>query len=137
MSYRQGLYPIIKTENLAYNIFSIEIYCPHIVSQTKPGQFLNIKIDGFFLRRPISICSVDKNNGTLRIVFAIKGEGTKKLSELHEGMTADILAPLGNGFTIEKDKKIILVGGGIGVPPMVSLSQEYKKNSIAISGFRD
>lgn len=138
MKYKQGLYPIIKKENLAKDIFSFEILCPEIAKISKAGQFAQVKVAGKFLRRPISICEINKEKGTIRLVFAIKHEGTEIFSNYTENTMIDILAPLGNGFkTDENYKKVVLVGGGIGVPPMVGLSKIYGDKAIAISGFRN
>lgn len=137
MLYKQDLYPIIKSENLARNIYSLTIKCHHISNMSKPGQFVNVKVDGFTLRRPISICDSDKKNGLIKLVFIVKGEGTKKLSKLKEGDCVDIFGPLGHGFTLDNSKKAILVGGGLGVPPMVNLSSYYRNKAVAITGFRD
>ena len=101
--------------------------------------FINIKLDGFFLRRPISICEVDKEKGTIRIVFEIRGSGTDKLSCLNVGDDVDMIAPIGNGFTVKETaegKRVIVVGGGIGVPPMLETAKAHKK-ATALLGFRD
>lgn len=138
MKYTQGMYPVIKKENLAKDIYSFEIFCPEIASAAKPGQFAQVKVSGKFLRRPVSICEINKEKGTIRLVFAVKGEGTRILAETEKNSNIDILAPLGNGFeTDDSFKKVILVGGGIGVPPMVQLSAVYKERASAIIGFRD
>lgn len=136
--YKQGKYPIVSKRTLAKGIFDIEIYCPHIAKEAKAGQFAQAAAEGFFLRRPISICDIDKEAGTIRLVFEVRGKGTDKLSELNKGDLIDIIAPLGNGFkTLEKGKKAICIGGGIGTPPMVGIAKEYGENAVAISGFRN
>ena len=137
MSYRQGLYPLLKKENLAKNIYSFTILCPQIAEEAVCGQFVHVKAQGFSLRRPISLCGIDKQNGTIRVVFEIRGEGTKVIAGLREGELVDILGPLGNGFTLlSPDKKAIVVGGGIGVPPMLQTAAHYGENATAIIGFR-
>ena len=134
----QGKFPIVKKKNLAKDVYDFTFYCPEAAAKAKEGQFLHIAVPGHFLRRPISICSTDKENGLIRIVFAVKGEGTARLSELLPGDAPDVLGPLGHGFTLfEKDKKVILAGGGIGVPPLLTLSSHYGKNAFAACGFRD
>lgn len=139
MKYTQGLYPIISKKAIAAEIYDMTIRCPHIAKAAVCGQFVNIKADGFMLRRPISICGIDKEKGTLRIVFEVRGKGTKALSQLSEGQLIDIVAPLGGrGFTLlEKDKKAVIIGGGIGNPPMVPIAEHYGKNAVVISGFRN
>lgn len=104
---------------------------------TKPGQFINIKLDGFFLRRPISVC--DCENGKLSIIYKVVGNGTKEMSELPVGAELDILSGLGNGYDTSKSGDCpVLIGGGVGVPPMYLLCKklvsEGKKATI-ILGF--
>lgn len=139
MSYFCNSYPIIERKKIAEDIFSYVISCPDAVKAAKAGQFVHIKAEGFTLRRPISICEINKEKGTLRIVFEVRGKGTDTLSQLKEGDKMDVIAPLGNGFTIKElsdNKNVIVVGGGIGVPPMLGLSAEYKSVK-AIIGFRN
>lgn len=107
--YKQGKYPIVSKKTLAKGIFDIEIYCPHIAKAAKAGQFAQVQAEGFFLRRPISICDINKDKGTIRLVFEVRGHGTDKISELNKGDLVDIIAPLGNGFKVlEKGKKSCL-----------------------------
>lgn len=139
MKYTQGLYPIISKKAIAAEIYDITILCPDVAEAARCGQFVNIKADGFMLRRPISICGIDKDKGTLRIVFEVRGKGTKALSQLSEGDMIDIVAPLGGrGFTLlDSSKKAIIIGGGIGNPPMLPIAKHYGSNSAVISGFRN
>lgn len=137
MDYLNGKYRIVKKSAIAKNIYDFTVLCPDIADIAECGQFAHIKVDGFSLRRPISICEVDREKGTLRFVFEIRGEGTSELSKLNENSLMDIIAPLGHGFTLlEKDKKAIVVGGGIGVPPMLQTAKHYGENATAIIGFR-
>lgn len=136
--YKQGKYPIVSKKTLAKGIFDIEIHCPHIAKAAKAGQFAQVQAEGFFLRRPISICDIDKDKGTIRLVFEVRGHGTDKISELNKGDLVDIIAPLGNGFKVlEKGNKAVCIGGGIGTPPMVGIAKEYGENATVISGFRN
>ena len=136
--YKQGKYPIVSKKTLAKGIFDIEIYCPHIAKAAKAGQFAQVQAEGFFLRRPISICDINKDKGTIRLVFEVRGHGTDRISELNKGDLVDIIAPLGNGFKVlEKGKKAVCIGGGIGTPPMVGIAKEYGENATVISGFRN
>ncbi len=87
---------------------------------TKPGQFVNIRLDGFFLRRPISVC--DCENGRLTVIYKVVGSGTRAMSELPEGEELDVLSGLGNGYDTSKSgSSPVLIGGGVGVPPMYML----------------
>lgn len=104
---------------------------------TKPGQFINIKLDGFFLRRPISVC--DCENGKLSIIYKVVGNGTKEMSELPIGAELDILSGLGNGYDTSKSGDCpVLIGGGVGVPPMYLLCKKLVsegKKATVILGF--
>lgn len=138
MKYTQGKYIITEKTALAKEIYSFEIHCPEVAEIAAAGQFVHIRTGNFTLRRPISICGIDRNKGTLRIVFEIRGEGTAEIARLNKGDLIDMLAPLGHGFTINPDyEKIVLIGGGIGTPPMLPLAQEYGGKAISISGFRN
>ena len=95
MAYLQGSFPIIQKQQFNSDTYSFYIRCPEMAAQTVPGQFVNLKIPGFSLRRPISVCQRDDE--VLRLVFQIRGEGTKELAALEPGMKADLLGPLGNG----------------------------------------
>ncbi len=137
MTYKQGLYPIIKKEAIAKGIFDYTLHCPEVADLAEAGQFVHIRAKGFTLRRPISICEIDRKNGTLRLVFEVRGEGTEEISKLNVGELMDLLAPLGKGFTLlSHDKKAVVIGGGIGVPPMLETASHYGKNTTAIIGFR-
>ena len=104
---------------------------------TAPGQFVNIKLDGFFLRRPISVC--DCEDGKLTIIYKVVGNGTEKMSELCTGEKLDILCGLGNGYDTSKSGDCpVLIGGGVGVPPMYMLCKKLiseGKNVSVILGF--
>ena len=96
--------------------------------ELKPGQFINIKIEGFYLRRPISICSWDEKSIT--IIYKTVGAGTETMSRLQKGDSLEVLLPLGNGYDIrsgEIGKFPVLIGGGAGVPPMYGLCRELAK----------
>lgn len=104
-----------------------------------PGQFVHIKCgDGLLLRRPISVCTCmeDEPSDTLTIVFEVRGEGTQWLADRPKGHSVDVLGLLGNGFSMEKQGRYLLVGGGIGVPPMLGCAQYTQGHSTAILGFR-
>lgn len=137
MKYTQGKYLIIGKSAIAKEIYSFEILCPEVAAVAQPGQFVHIRVDGFTLRRPISICGIDTEKGTLRIVFEIRGEGTAVMARLNEGDAVDMLAPLGHGFTVNQEfSKVVLIGGGIGTPPMLPLAKAYGTKATMISGFR-
>ncbi|WP_423364379.1 dihydroorotate dehydrogenase electron transfer subunit [Mycoplasma sp. P36-A1] len=93
----------------------------------KPGQFINIKLDNHYLRRPISISIINEQN--FEIIYKIKGQGTKDLSNIKENEYLDILYPLGNGFELVENKNILLIGGGVGIPPLLELYKQLKNNN--------
>ena len=137
MNYLQGKFPILQKQALARDVYSMTIHCPEIAELAVPGQFVHILPKGFSLRRPISIGGIDKEKGTLRIVFVIKHKGTQAIANLNEGEELDMIGPLGHGFTLMPDaENVVLVGGGIGLPPMLPLADYYRNKATAISGFR-
>ncbi len=130
-----------KTE-IAPGIFDFRIKSKEIALEAKAGQFLNIKCSdslSALLRRPVSICDVNIYTGEVRFVFQIRGDGTRLLAEKKVGDTIDILGPLGNGFTVSSDfKNSLLIGGGIGVFPLMMLSKKLEMDSTSVYlGFRN
>ena len=96
------------------------------------GQFVNIKLDGFVLRRPISVC--DCKDGVLTIIYKVVGTGTEYMAKLSDGAKLDILTGLGNGYDLEKSgDSPVLLGGGVGVPPMYMLAKELVKMGKKVS----
>lgn len=138
MSYVQEFCRLSDKKQLTNTIFDFTIEAPEIVKSAKAGQFVHILCGEKTLRRPISICEILREEGKLRIVFEVRGEGTEWLAKQNVGCELDILGPLGNGFDVsDTDKKIVVVGGGIGVPPMLGTAEAFGKNAIAITGFRN
>ena len=138
MSYKCDCYKLIEKKAISAGMFSFTILCPEVAELAKCGQFVHVKVDGCTLRRPISICEINREKGTIRIVFEIRGSGTDRLAMLNIGDDVDMIAPLGNGFSTgiaENGKRVIVIGGGIGVPPMLQTAKEYEK-ATAILGFR-
>lgn len=106
-----------------------------------PGQFICLypKDKSTLLPRPISICEADKENGRLRIVYRVAGKGTAEFSACKAGDSIEILGTLGNGFPVEKaaGKKVFLMGGGIGIPPMLELAKKMQAQKQIVAGYRD
>ena len=133
---------VVSQEQLADNIFSMWIQTEAAAS-AKPGQFISMYTnDGTkLLPRPISICEIDKANGKLRVVYRVTGEktGTKEFSQMKAGDTIPVVGPLGNGFPLEKaeGKKAFLMGGGIGVPPILELAKQLNCEKQIVVGYRD
>ena len=101
------------------------------------GQFVNIKLSGLYLRRPISVCDYEENK--LTIIYKAVGKGTEQMSKMNVGQTLNILLPLGNGYNLDADtKNPLILGGGVGVPPMYNLAKELVKRGkkvTAVLGF--
>ena len=120
---------IAAQEQLADGIYSMRIEVPQIASQAAAGQFVDLysKDGSRLLPRPISLCGVDRENGTLRLVYRVAGAGTEEFSHLKAGDTIDVLGPLGNGFTLREGKKAFLIGGGIGVNSSRGIIAAYRQ----------
>lgn len=134
----QGIYEIKSNIKLAESVYET-VLLGDTSSIRSPGQFINIKIDGLFLRRPISVCDYDENSIT--IIYKVVGEGTQLMSEMQSGEKLDVLCGLGNGFDTSKSgDNPVLIGGGVGVPPMYNLCKklisEGKKVTV-ILGFNN
>jgi dihydroorotate dehydrogenase electron transfer subunit len=129
---------ITEQTMLAEDIYSMWIKAEDIASTAKPGQFVSLYCqDGSrLLPRPISICEIDKVQGTVRLVYRTAGKGTKEFSKLKPGDTIEVMGPLGNGFTLE-GKKALLIGGGIGIPPMLELAKNLHCEKQMVLGYRD
>ena len=137
MKYDSKPCKLLSVRQLTGDVFDFVLEAPALAAMAQPGQFAQILVPGHTLRRPISICGIDKTAGTLRFVFQIRGQGTAELAQFQPGSTIEILAPLGNGFPLDKGKRTLLVGGGIGVPPLLGLAAELGENAVAALGFRN
>ena len=122
----QGIYSVTSNIKIAKDVYKM-ILNGDTSAITAPGQFVNIKLDGFYLRRPISICDYDENSITL--IYKVVGEGTEKMSRLEVLDKLDLLVGLGNGFDISKSgDKPLLIGGGVGIPPLYNLCKRLIEN---------
>ena len=132
---------VVKSqERLADDVFSMWIHAGDMVLEAGAGQFISVySRDGArLLPRPISICEIDRGRGDIRIVYRIAGEGTREFAGYKAGDGIDILGPLGNGFPqISEEKRVFLIGGGIGIPPMLELAKSLKCQKQVILGYRD
>ena len=136
---------IKEQRELAPFIYEMTLAAPDVARNAKPGQFVNLFVgDGaHILPRPISLAGIDEEARELRLIYRISGEGTKAFSVLQAGDAIDLLGSLGNGFPLEeaKDKEVLLVGGGIGIPPLLATAQallEMGTRSVtAVLGYRD
>ena len=133
---KQGIYTIASNHPLTADVFEMRLL-GDTSAITAPGQFINIKLDGLFLRRPISVCDWDSESIT--IIYKVVGKGTAQMSRMNEGETLDVLTGLGNGFDVSKcGDTTLVIGGGVGVPPMYGLAKallKAGKTPVAILGF--
>lgn len=135
---------VVSQKQIGTGIYDLTIQTKEIAAAAKAGQFVSVYSNDAskLLPRPISLCGIDRKAGTLRLVYRVTGEhtGTEEFSRLQAGDTMKIMGPLGNGFTVEKGRKTFLIGGGIGVPPMLQLAKEMKdagENFQIVMGYRD
>jgi len=128
---------ILNKEEVAPDIYLMKLKAPEIVQGALPGQFIHIKCskDNYpLLRRPLSIHRINKEKGEICILFQVVGEGTKLLANRTVGDNLDIVGPIGNGFNIyPESRKIMIVGGGIGVAPLLALCEESVRQGKMIS----
>ena len=129
---------VVSQEALTDDICSMWIQADEIAKAAKPGQFISVytKDKSKVLPRPISLCEVDKEQGRLRIVYRVVGAGTREFSAYQAGDDIEIMGPLGNGFPL-KEKKAFLIGGGIGIPPMLELAKNLNCEKQMVLGYRD
>lgn len=129
----QGI--VLSIVTIAPEVFKVTVQIEKMPTIT-PGQFLNVRVPGgkFLLRRPLGICDFDIEKKTIVFCFQIKGEGTRALSKIENGDVLDILLPLGNGFPVSY-KRIMLVGGGIGVFPLMTVAKGFNE-VYSFLGFR-
>ena len=135
MRYTQEIAEILQIGQIAPGVFSCLLAAPRIAGAAVPGQFVTVLCEGFELRRPISLCGFDAGAGYLRLVFEIRGAGTDWMAGRRAGDTLDLVGPLGHGFPLT-GAKAILVGGGIGTPPLLPLARHYGAGATVITGFR-
>ena len=132
----QEIFEILSNEPIAKGIYQLTL-AGDTSAVTAPGQFVNLRLDGFYLRRPISVC--DWESGRLRLIYKVLGRGTAALTEYPAGKTMDVLTGLGNGFDMTKSGDTpLLVGGGVGIPPLFGLAKgliSAGKRPAAVLGF--
>ncbi len=134
----QGIFTVLENRPLARQVYRMVLSGPTGAIQN-PGQFVNIRLTGRFLRRPISVC--DWDGGTLTLIYKVVGQGTADMAALAPGRTLDLLTGLGNGFTMEKSgERPLLIGGGVGTPPLYGLCRRLTaagKDCAVILGFQN
>jgi dihydroorotate dehydrogenase electron transfer subunit len=135
---------VIENKRLTSDLFILHLYGESKLPELKPGQFVQVRVDGSketFLRRPVSIHDIDYERNTIKLLIQIAGKGTETLSKLKNGDLLNIIYPLGNSFSLPlKDEKILLVGGGCGVAPLLFLGKYLKSAGYVpdiLLGFRN
>ncbi len=135
---KQDLFEIKENIRIAPDMYEMALQ-GDISAITVPGQFVNIALDGFYLRRPISVHDVDRSSGILRIIYKAVGKGTDAMACMTPGETLDVLTGLGNGFDIQRaGENTLVIGGGAGAPPMFWTAKALRdsgRNVTAILGF--
>ncbi|MGN0361310.1 MAG: dihydroorotate dehydrogenase electron transfer subunit [Bilifractor sp.] len=124
---RKGTAEIIRQDKISEGIYDMLLETPEIAREAVPGQFVNVFLNdkSRLLPRPISICGIDPLRGTLRLVYRAAGAGTTEMSRMKTGDSLEIMGPLGNGFPLEEaaGRNVYLIGGGIGIPPMLETAK--------------
>lgn len=132
---------VVDQNALGSGIYDLTLKTKNIAKAAKAGQFVSVYSNdrSKLLPRPISLCGIDRDEDTIRLVYRVTGEntGTEEFSKLVMGDKIRILGPLGNGFTVEPGKKVFLIGGGIGVPPMLQLAKDINSGVVQTSGAVD
>jgi len=136
---------ILENKEIAKEVYMMKIYSKELdFKDFLPGTFINIKVGSGadpMLRRPISIFETNKEERTISIIYKVMGRGTELMSLMKEGELLDVLGPLGTGFPIQDEsRKVLLVGGGVGVPPLYELGKRLRENGVEVEtilGFRD
>ena len=130
-------FTIAENKKIAKDVFEMQLSIVNCQLSTAPGQFVNLEIEGHYLRRPISIC--DWDGQTLTLIYKVVGRGTARLAEYQPGEKVNMLTGLGNGYNLVQAERPLLLGGGVGVPPLYYLAKELVKagqKPIAVLGFR-
>mgnify|MGYP001169658088 CR=1 FL=1 len=130
---------ILSNDKVAAGIYKMVIESKVISKLALPGQFLHIKAGESYdplLRRPISICDLDQDNGWITLLYRVCGKGTRLFADIKPGDKLDIIGPLGKGFPIFENKRTSIIGGGIGIAPLLYLAKKLKSSDIYL-GFRD
>ena len=131
---REGIFTVSENQQIAESIFRMELY-GDTSGVTSPGQFVNIQLQGHYLRRPVSVC--DWSDGKLTLIYKIVGSGTLDMSRLKAGARLSLLTGLGNGYDISDSENVhaqelgaVIVGGGVGVPPLYGLAKRLAEKSV-------
>ncbi|SEH71695.1 dihydroorotate oxidase B, electron transfer subunit [Halobacillus karajensis] len=133
------LMSILSHEPLAEDTYRLVLHGKMVHEIKEPGQFVHIRMDGFYLRRPVSISDYDPLNETITLIYKVMGDGTEALTKQNHSL--EVLGPLGQGFPIDQihANHALLIGGGVGVPPLYSLAKQLRRKGVSVTsilGFR-
>ncbi|WP_346698697.1 dihydroorotate dehydrogenase electron transfer subunit [Catenibacillus scindens] len=126
-------------KKLAQDVYSMWLAVGSMADEAKPGQFISIYSNDSsrLLPRPISICEVDREFRSIRVVYRVVGAGTEEFSHLKAGQRVSVMGPLGNGYTLKQEGRALLVAGGIGIPPMLELAKNLDCEKDIVLGYKD
>ena len=128
---KESIFEILENQPLAASVYRMVLW-GDTSEMTAPGQFVNLKLDGLFLRRPISLCSLDEDRMTL--IYKVVGKGTARMSEMCAGQTLNVLTGLGNGYDLSvAGDAPVLLGGGVGIPPLYELAKRLRVEGKKVS----
>lgn len=130
---------ILSNNALVEQVFEMVLDCPEVAAKARPGQFVNLycRNKGRLLPRPISVCETDRDHGRVHLVYAILGKGTREFSSYLAGESVELMGPLGNGYPLEQGSgDSLIIGGGVGTPPMVELCKQLQGPKTIVVGFR-
>ncbi len=122
-------FKVVAKKQYPASFFSMELLCPEKLPDIEPGQFVEVQVEGIFLRRPISIFDVNFEKNTLNLLVQCVGKGTQKMSELEVGDKVNLVYSLGKGFSLQGEQ-VLLIGGGCGVAPLLYLAKKFKEKGI-------
>jgi len=124
---------VVSNKQIALETYEMTLKNEYVCENAEPGQFLHISIPNFTLRRPISIASVEKETGIVTIIYKIFGTGTDALTDIIPGTMLDVIGPNGSSYPIDNTvKEALLVGGGVGVPPLYFLAKTLKERGVKV-----
>lgn len=130
---KQGSFTVSENRQLTPTTWLMKLE-GDVSAITAPGQFINIKLDGHFLRRPISVCNVE--DGSVTIIYKVLGRGTEEMTRFEEGRQLDVLTGLGNGYDLsDAGDRPLLIGGGVGIPPLYLAARRLENRPVVILGF--
>ncbi len=128
---------VISNQQVGRDLWEMEFLAPGMAAESKPGQFVHIRVGDDhdpLLRRPLSLYDVDQNLGSITLLYKIAGRGTNLLSKFEADQLLDVMGPLGRGFTLVEGRRVILVGGGVGIAPLLFLARELqvRQNEVTV-----